>query len=138
MSGRTRGEKESIEDPDVLKDRPEPKGEVRVDKGLVGKGTPIKGDNKFGNGAFDHFPNRRGENVVKSHVREDGDNEDIDIEDTIGKREIFHKTVGSFDAREGSCERSCPDVIKGDRAPDNNTQVSAFVAKGEVGPWQLC
>jgi hypothetical protein len=80
---------------------------------------PIKRDNKLGNSIFYNLPNTRGENIEKTNIREKRDNEDINKEDTIRKRERFNK--GTRGMYFGKCfiKRYRPYIIEGDRSANN-------------------
>ena len=53
----------------------------------IGVGTPVKGDSDPRDGLLDYQPNFRGHDEEECDVGEDRNNEDVDVEDTIGRGE---------------------------------------------------
>ena len=100
---------------------------------VIGEGTPVEGDYELGDSTLDYFPQRGGKDVKEANVRENGNDEDVNIEDTVGKREALDETSGRFDAGEGSGEGSFPNFIQRDGTSNDNAKVRASITEGEVG-----
>ena len=56
----------------------------RADEGGVGVGTPVEEDDHLRNGTLDFFPKVSRKDEEKADVGEEGNDEDIDVQDARG------------------------------------------------------
>ena len=92
-----------------------------------------RGDESVGEAA-DRVKNFFRDNKEECVIREEGDNENINKENTIKDGKLAHYRLGSTNPLEGLVEGTLEDVLQRNATANGNTEVSGDVAEREVGP----
>jgi hypothetical protein len=128
------GKEREVEGVEVFERRGDVKEEVGADEGGVGEGTPMKGSDGSSDSFFDWGVEIGGEDEEEHMVGEEGNDEDIDEEDSFVEGEGADSGAELGEAVEGLSVWGGEDLLEGNAAADGDAEVGRFFSESKFGP----